>query len=233
MLQWIILDSERSEECIDFTMIITSRNNAPISNFGGGFRCKSEYPWCIIEFSKKIEKNKKKMTKNRNFYAKPVFDQIDFFLWFFLRIMHILMNQFKLLINVFYSSIICDSGQSILTLGNHNALDGLLVILKEVKNSNFYEICRKRENLQYKSCFKNLLMTNDKLEPSCKKLVIYVYLIILLIEKCYKNDKCISVICLKRTQIITSRNNMLKLQTLGDSFRCKSEYPWCIIEVKS
>ncbi|KAF0769804.1 Uncharacterized protein FWK35_00008219, partial [Aphis craccivora] len=30
-------------------MIITSRNNAPISNYGGGFRCKSEYPWCIIE----------------------------------------------------------------------------------------------------------------------------------------------------------------------------------------
>ncbi|KAF0771828.1 Uncharacterized protein FWK35_00001114 [Aphis craccivora] len=28
---------------------ITSRNNAPTSNFGGGFRCKSEYPWCIIE----------------------------------------------------------------------------------------------------------------------------------------------------------------------------------------
>ncbi|KAF0734504.1 Uncharacterized protein FWK35_00021747 [Aphis craccivora] len=41
---------ERSDECIDFTMIIiTSRNNVPISNFGGGFRCKSEYPWCIIE----------------------------------------------------------------------------------------------------------------------------------------------------------------------------------------
>ncbi|KAF0732437.1 Uncharacterized protein FWK35_00027106 [Aphis craccivora] len=44
-----ILDSERSEECIDFTMIITSRNNAPISNYEGGFRCKSEYPCCIIE----------------------------------------------------------------------------------------------------------------------------------------------------------------------------------------
>ena len=53
-----VLDSERSDECIDFTMmcvffvsvyIITSRNNAPISNYGGGFRCKSEYPWCIIE----------------------------------------------------------------------------------------------------------------------------------------------------------------------------------------
>ncbi|KAF0754305.1 Uncharacterized protein FWK35_00022645, partial [Aphis craccivora] len=25
-----------------------SINNASISNFGGGFRCKSEYPWCII-----------------------------------------------------------------------------------------------------------------------------------------------------------------------------------------
>ncbi|KAE9536009.1 hypothetical protein AGLY_007910 [Aphis glycines] len=43
-------NSERSDECIDFTMIITSRNNASISNFGGGFRWKSEYPWCIIEF---------------------------------------------------------------------------------------------------------------------------------------------------------------------------------------
>ncbi|KAF0765106.1 Uncharacterized protein FWK35_00011400, partial [Aphis craccivora] len=28
---------------------ITSRNNAPISNYGGGFLCKNEYPWCIIE----------------------------------------------------------------------------------------------------------------------------------------------------------------------------------------
>ncbi|KAF0750382.1 Uncharacterized protein FWK35_00016013 [Aphis craccivora] len=42
-------DSEWSDGCIDFTMIITSRNNAPISNYGGGFRCKSEYLWCIIE----------------------------------------------------------------------------------------------------------------------------------------------------------------------------------------
>ncbi|KAF0748374.1 Uncharacterized protein FWK35_00031480 [Aphis craccivora] len=32
---------------------ITSRNNAPISNFGGCFRCKSEYPWCIIEVKSK------------------------------------------------------------------------------------------------------------------------------------------------------------------------------------
>ncbi|KAF0750974.1 Uncharacterized protein FWK35_00038889, partial [Aphis craccivora] len=54
----------------------------------GGFRCKIEYPWCIIkvkskhlqQFSKKSRKTKKK-TENRNFYAKPVFDRINFFLW--------------------------------------------------------------------------------------------------------------------------------------------------------
>ncbi|KAF0710642.1 Uncharacterized protein FWK35_00032889 [Aphis craccivora] len=47
------MDSERSDECIDFTMLITSRNNALFSNFGGGFRWKSEYPWCIIEVKSK------------------------------------------------------------------------------------------------------------------------------------------------------------------------------------
>ncbi|KAF0768535.1 Uncharacterized protein FWK35_00006711 [Aphis craccivora] len=60
---------------------ITSRNNAPISNFGGGFRCKSEYPWCNIEVKskhfptvfKKIEKNKKKMTEKREFLHKTSF----------------------------------------------------------------------------------------------------------------------------------------------------------------
>ncbi|KAF0771464.1 Uncharacterized protein FWK35_00004590 [Aphis craccivora] len=46
--KYINKNSERSDECIDFTMMcvffcvsvysITSRNNAPISNFGGGFR---------------------------------------------------------------------------------------------------------------------------------------------------------------------------------------------------
>ncbi|KAF0747391.1 Uncharacterized protein FWK35_00021890 [Aphis craccivora] len=51
------------------SVYIISRNNAPISNYGGGFRCKSEYPWRIIEVKskhfptvfKKIEKNKNKM----------------------------------------------------------------------------------------------------------------------------------------------------------------------------
>ncbi|KAF0772606.1 Uncharacterized protein FWK35_00006415 [Aphis craccivora] len=36
--------------------IIISRNNAPISNFGGGFRCKSEYPLCMIEVKMSIKK---------------------------------------------------------------------------------------------------------------------------------------------------------------------------------
>ncbi|KAF0759534.1 Uncharacterized protein FWK35_00030372 [Aphis craccivora] len=54
-----ILDSERSDECIDFTMLCvfcvcvsvytrTCRNNSSISNFRGGFRWKSESCWCII-----------------------------------------------------------------------------------------------------------------------------------------------------------------------------------------
>ncbi|KAF0768090.1 Uncharacterized protein FWK35_00000696, partial [Aphis craccivora] len=66
---------------------ITSRNNAPISNFGGGFRCKSEYPWCIIEVKskyfptvfKKIEKNKKKMTQKREFLRKNRFSTNSIF----------------------------------------------------------------------------------------------------------------------------------------------------------
>ncbi|KAF0709751.1 Uncharacterized protein FWK35_00038151, partial [Aphis craccivora] len=37
--------------CVFFVSVysVTSRNNASISNFGGGFQWQSEYPWCIIE----------------------------------------------------------------------------------------------------------------------------------------------------------------------------------------
>ncbi|KAE9531556.1 hypothetical protein AGLY_010762 [Aphis glycines] len=52
---------------------ISSRNNAPISNYGGGFRCK---------IFKKIEKNKKKMTEKRQFLRKTSFRPNRFFLWF-------------------------------------------------------------------------------------------------------------------------------------------------------
>ncbi|KAF0718936.1 Uncharacterized protein FWK35_00031849 [Aphis craccivora] len=54
------LNFERSEECIDFTVIITSRNNAPISNYGGGFRCKSQK----LTFSNSFQKNQEKQKKN-------------------------------------------------------------------------------------------------------------------------------------------------------------------------
>ncbi|KAF0771986.1 Uncharacterized protein FWK35_00000292 [Aphis craccivora] len=56
---------------------ITSRNNDSISNYGGGFRCKSEYPWWILEVkSKHFQKNREKQKKKTE---KLVFDQIDFF----------------------------------------------------------------------------------------------------------------------------------------------------------
>ncbi|KAE9531410.1 hypothetical protein AGLY_010616 [Aphis glycines] len=82
-------NSERSDECIDFTMIITSRNNASITNYWGGVRCKSEYPWCIIEFSKKSRKTKKNNGKmaiftQNQFSTKSIFFMVR--LWFkFLR----------------------------------------------------------------------------------------------------------------------------------------------------
>ncbi|KAF0703632.1 Uncharacterized protein FWK35_00036816, partial [Aphis craccivora] len=48
---------------------ITSRNNAPISNYGGGFRCKSEYPRCIIEPSMisvfSVKRSKKAILKRK------------------------------------------------------------------------------------------------------------------------------------------------------------------------
>ncbi|KAF0699402.1 Uncharacterized protein FWK35_00031598, partial [Aphis craccivora] len=59
----IIRNSERSDVCIDFTMLCvfyfyyfyffvsvytrTCRNNASISNYGGGFRWQNESSWCI------------------------------------------------------------------------------------------------------------------------------------------------------------------------------------------
>ncbi|KAF0769731.1 Uncharacterized protein FWK35_00023678 [Aphis craccivora] len=92
------LDSERSNECIDFTMMfffflclctlysITSRNNAPISKYRGGFRCKSEYPWCIIEVKSKhfptvFKKIEKKNDGKREILCDTSFRPNRFFLY--------------------------------------------------------------------------------------------------------------------------------------------------------
>ncbi|KAE9545782.1 hypothetical protein AGLY_001325 [Aphis glycines] len=112
------LNSERSEECIGFTMIITSRNNAPISNYGGGFRCKSEYPWCIIKFSKKSRKTNKK-----NDGKTAIFTQ----------------NQFSTK-SIFF--MVCRKK----FLDDQKVLKIYYKVSYEL--SNFYEICQKRENLQ-------------------------------------------------------------------------------------
>ncbi|KAF0720870.1 Uncharacterized protein FWK35_00033690, partial [Aphis craccivora] len=78
------LDSERSNECIDFTILYfffvsvysrTCRNNARISNFGGGFRFVIESSWCIGKFQKRFKKNDGKMgifTQNQ-FSTKTIF----------------------------------------------------------------------------------------------------------------------------------------------------------------
>ncbi|KAF0752350.1 Uncharacterized protein FWK35_00032608, partial [Aphis craccivora] len=65
--------------CVFFFLSVytrTCRNNASISNFGVGALGRS-----FFEFPKTQGKTKKKLRKNGNFYAKPVFDQINFFIW--------------------------------------------------------------------------------------------------------------------------------------------------------
>ena len=77
--------------CVFFVSVysINSRNNASISNFGGGFRWQSGYPCCIIDvkskhFStvfKKIEKNKKKSDRNTGIFTQNQFSTKSIFLY--------------------------------------------------------------------------------------------------------------------------------------------------------
>ncbi|KAF0716625.1 Uncharacterized protein FWK35_00027303 [Aphis craccivora] len=84
MCKLIVLDSERNDECIDFTMLCiflffvsvytrTCRNNASISIFGGCFLYQNESSWCIGEFSKAPGKTKKKIKEKREFLSKTSF----------------------------------------------------------------------------------------------------------------------------------------------------------------
>ncbi|KAF0682210.1 hypothetical protein FWK35_00028973, partial [Aphis craccivora] len=72
-------NSERSEECIDFTMIIISRNNVPISKYGVGFRYKSVYSCALYSFQKNREKQKKNDGKTRLFTQNTFSTKSNFF----------------------------------------------------------------------------------------------------------------------------------------------------------
>ncbi|KAF0751615.1 Uncharacterized protein FWK35_00015672 [Aphis craccivora] len=78
-------NSERSYECIDFTMLCvcvhtrTCRNNVSISNYGGSFRWQNESSWCIGEFSKASGKIKKTIKEKLEFLLKTSFRPNRFF----------------------------------------------------------------------------------------------------------------------------------------------------------
>ncbi|KAE9533797.1 hypothetical protein AGLY_008876 [Aphis glycines] len=73
----------------DSELLLFIIDNASISNFGGGFRWKSEYPWCIIEVKskhfptvfKKIEKNKKKNDGKTGIFTQNQFSTESIFLY--------------------------------------------------------------------------------------------------------------------------------------------------------
>ncbi|KAF0744896.1 Uncharacterized protein FWK35_00020723 [Aphis craccivora] len=140
-------NSERSDECIDLTMIITSRNNAPISNFGGGLRCKSEYPWCIIQFKNKREKQKKSYGKT------GIFTQ----------------NQFSTKSIFLYGCNSKTNHSKYLKFSPNVYVSVIYIHVDKKIFSNFHEICRKRENLQDKNYNTNISRRFLKILPYTRK----------------------------------------------------------------
>ncbi|KAE9537269.1 hypothetical protein AGLY_006292, partial [Aphis glycines] len=105
---------------------ITSRNNTSISNFGGGFRWKRVKVNNFQQF-RKIEKNKKKSDGKREFLRKTSFRPNRFFYMVVAQILITTTEIFDFYANFFLKC-----------------------------RSNFYEICRKRENVQMRLNFKFL-----------------------------------------------------------------------------
>ncbi|KAF0732006.1 Uncharacterized protein FWK35_00019247, partial [Aphis craccivora] len=78
-----ILDSERSDECVDFTMLCvffvsvytrTCRNNTSISNLGCGFRYQKELSFSNFPIVfKSAEKNQKKIKEKWEFFTENQF----------------------------------------------------------------------------------------------------------------------------------------------------------------
>ncbi|KAE9534735.1 hypothetical protein AGLY_008027 [Aphis glycines] len=174
-------------------MIITSRNNASISNFGGGFRWKSEYPWCIIQVKskhfptvfKKIEKNKKKNDGKTGIFTQKQFSTVSIFSPnVYVSVIYIHTVKFTKIFDFF--------------------------------DSNFYEICRKRKNLQVILKLKNNKIV-DKIFLSLTKYLKILYEVPHILTNHLRSES------------ITSRNNA-PISNYGSGSRCKSEYPWCIIE---
>ncbi|KAE9521317.1 hypothetical protein AGLY_018286 [Aphis glycines] len=138
----VVVDSERSDECIDFTIMyvflfvfvysITSRNNASISNFGGGFRWKrvksKHYP--IV-----LKKNREKPKKNDG--KTGIFTQNQFSI--FLYGCNSKTNHCKHL----------KFSQNVYTTEIFDLCANFFLKCR----SNFYEICRKCENLQFLICY--------------------------------------------------------------------------------
>ncbi|KAE9533274.1 hypothetical protein AGLY_009315 [Aphis glycines] len=125
-------------------MILTSRNNASISNFGGGFRWKSEYPEVkskhIPTVFKKIDKNKKSDGKTGIFTQNQFSSKLNFLFCYNSK-----TNRCKYL----------KFSPNITEIFNFSNVDKKS--LDDQKVSNFYEICRNRENLQLILWLENLL----------------------------------------------------------------------------
>ncbi|KAE9537342.1 hypothetical protein AGLY_006365, partial [Aphis glycines] len=164
-----ILDSERSDECIDFTMIITSRNNASISNFGGG----------LYYREKKVGK---------------------------------------------WVPFCCTLGGGVdLGLG----VDKIFLALSKYWKILYKILTKIRQNYEYLQIILYILFEN-----CWKMFTFYLY-----------NAPRIFTFTSETTPIIlltltfgenfniTSRNNA-SISNFGGGFRWKSEYPWCIIEIR-
>ncbi|KAE9536772.1 hypothetical protein AGLY_006834, partial [Aphis glycines] len=149
--------------CVFFVFVsmitITYRNNASLTNFEGGFRRQSEYPWYIkqAKIFKKIEKNKKKNDGKTKIFTQNQFSTESIFLYgcnsktnhckylkfspnIYVSVIYILLNFQKIL--TFF-----DVGKKILD-DQKNLKIQYKVPYELFLFSNFYEICRKRENLQ-------------------------------------------------------------------------------------
>ncbi|KAE9542335.1 hypothetical protein AGLY_003462 [Aphis glycines] len=138
-----ILDSERSDERIDFTMIRTNRNNASISNFGDGFRRKSVYPWCIIKVKIQFFTKSVKNAKNYKYLKISPVIKIDSLhttetkivrLWMSVYITKIL---FKMLIYIIYSLFILHILSEIIPTYHLNTTQKLFLFNN--KKANQYE----------------------------------------------------------------------------------------------